>query len=99
MVGTYRPNILLNCAEMKVTNNSDSLQYSVMCKKKVFNVPQKSGWSALNNNDWHALKIESSLAGEGSTSSSTHIVEIVPRTLIRHFSACCWQASIPHCVL
>ena len=35
-----------------------------MCKKKVFNVPQKSGWSALNNNDWHALKIESSLAGD-----------------------------------
>ena len=64
MVGTYRPNILLNCGEMKVTNNSDSLQYSVMCKKKVFNVPQKSGWSALNNNDWHALKIESSLAGD-----------------------------------
>ena len=33
-------------------------------QKKVFNVPQKSGWSALNNNDWHALKIESSLAGD-----------------------------------
>ena len=65
MVGTYRPNILLNCAEMKVTNNSDSLQYLLSnVQKKVFNVPQKSGWSALNNNDWHALKIESSLAGD-----------------------------------
>ena len=43
--------------------------------KEVLAFPQKWGWSALNNNDWHALKIESSLAGdEGSTSSSTHIV-------------------------
>ena len=43
MVGTYRPNILLNCAEMKVTNNSDSLQYSVMCKKKVLTFPKNLG--------------------------------------------------------
>ena len=33
-------------------------------KKKFLTFPQKSGWSALNNNDWHALKIESSLAGD-----------------------------------
>ena len=35
MVGTYRPNILLNCAEMKVTNNYTANAKDVEVIKKV----------------------------------------------------------------